>query len=454
MRAFIFVFACLIAVSFAGDYDYGNVIMKSIMFYEAQRTGKLPADNRISWRGDSFLTDRGINGEDLSGGYFDAGDFVKFGFPFASATSMLAWGMVDSKAGYQAAGQWSRAKDMLKWATDYMIKNHPEPNVLYVQVGNGVEDHNYWGRPEDWRGSNPRPTLRATTSKPASEVAGEQAASMAAASMVFQADGDTTYAATLLRHAEQLYTFATTYRGKYSDSFPEVREYYTSYSGFGDEFAWSAAWLFRASGDIKYKTDYAKWWAEFGLSGRPSEASWDWKQAHVQVLLARIDGASQYTNAARTYCDWVVNTAPKTPKGLVFLSEWGSLRHAANAVFVCLQAANAGINANTYRNFAKVQIDYMLGDSGRSFVCGFGTNPPQRPHHAAASCRNPPATCSWDDFSKPDPNPQILNGALVGGPDKNDVYVDDRTDYVANEVTLDYNAGFQSALAGLCAIHC
>lgn len=44
--------------------------------------------------------------------------------------------------------------------------------MFYVQVGNGVEDHNYWGRPEDWAGSNPRPTLKATTSKPASEVAG------------------------------------------------------------------------------------------------------------------------------------------------------------------------------------------------------------------------------------------------------------------------------------------
>lgn len=49
---------------------------------------------------------------------------------------------------------------------------------------------------------------------------------MAAAAMVFMANGETVYGATLLRHAEQLYTFATTYRGKYSDSFPVVREFY------------------------------------------------------------------------------------------------------------------------------------------------------------------------------------------------------------------------------------
>jgi len=44
-------------------------------------------------------------------------------------------------------------------------------------------------------------------------------------------------------------------------------------------------------------------------------------------------------------------------------------------------------------------------------------------------------------------NPFTLYGALVGGPDVDDNYVDDREDYVANEVACDYNAGFQSAVA-------
>ena len=37
----------------------------------------------------------------------------------------------------------------------------------------------------------------------------------------------------------------------------------------------------------------------------------------------------------------------------------------------------------------------------------------------------------------------------MGGPDENDNYVDDRSDYVKNEVADDYNAGFQSAVAAL-----
>jgi len=40
----------------------------------------------------------------------------------------------------------------------------------------------------------------------------------------------------------------------------------------------------------------------------------------------------------------------------------------------------------------------------------------------------------------------------VGGPDVNDNFVDDRTDYIKNEVATDYNAGFTSAVAGLIAL--
>lgn len=39
----------LITLSLAGDYNYGKVVEKSLLFYEAQRTGTLSANNRISW---------------------------------------------------------------------------------------------------------------------------------------------------------------------------------------------------------------------------------------------------------------------------------------------------------------------------------------------------------------------------------------------------------------------
>ena len=49
----------------AAKYDYAEVLEKSLLFYEAQRSGKLPPDNRIPWRGDSALNDT------IVGGYYD-----------------------------------------------------------------------------------------------------------------------------------------------------------------------------------------------------------------------------------------------------------------------------------------------------------------------------------------------------------------------------------------------
>ena len=53
--------------------NYKEVIGMSLLFYEAQRSGKLPADNKIGWRRDSALEDGSdVNPPiDLTGGYYD-----------------------------------------------------------------------------------------------------------------------------------------------------------------------------------------------------------------------------------------------------------------------------------------------------------------------------------------------------------------------------------------------
>ena len=47
----------LLAAADASPYDYAGAFDKCLQFFEAQRSGKLPADRRVKWRGDSALTD-------------------------------------------------------------------------------------------------------------------------------------------------------------------------------------------------------------------------------------------------------------------------------------------------------------------------------------------------------------------------------------------------------------
>ena len=112
---------------------------------------------------------------------------------------------------------------MIKWATDYFIKAHVSANKLYGQVGDGNADHSYWGRPEDM--TMARPSYFIDSTKPGSDLAGETAAALAAAAIVF-AGVDATYSTTCLTHAAQLYTFAKTYPGKYSTSISAANSFY------------------------------------------------------------------------------------------------------------------------------------------------------------------------------------------------------------------------------------
>lgn len=117
-----------------GPYNYNEVLRKSILFYEAQRAGRLPATNRIPWRKSATLRDGGDVGVDLSGGWYDAGDFVKFGFPMASSVTVLTWGLLNYKDAYVAAGELKNMLDSIKWPLDYFMKAHPSKFELYVQV--------------------------------------------------------------------------------------------------------------------------------------------------------------------------------------------------------------------------------------------------------------------------------------------------------------------------------
>ncbi|NUT50327.1 MAG: endoglucanase [Saccharothrix sp.] len=443
----------------APAFNYGEALQKSIWFYDAQRSGDLPADNRVNWRGDSALRDGSDVGLDLSGGFYDAGDHVKFGLPFGATMTMLAWGAVENRDAYENSGQLRYLLSNLKWGTDWIIKAHPSANVVYGQVGKGDDDHKWWGPAEVMQMA--RPAYKVDASCPGSDLAGEYAAAMAASSMVFK-QTDPTYAATLLTHAKQLYTFADTYRGKYSSCITDSANFYNSWSGYQDELVWGAIWLYRATGDASYltkaKAEYPKLSTEPQSTTRSYKwtIAWDDKSYGAYALLAKLTGEAEYIADANRWLDfWTTgyngNRVRYSPGGQAVLDTWGSLRYAANTAFVALVYSDwlrerDATKAATYHDFGVRQINYALGDNPRnsSFVVGFGANPPRNPHHRTAHG-------AWaDTMQDPVTSRHILYGALVGGPStNNDAYKDDRTDYVANEVALDYNAGFTGALARL-----
>ncbi|ESO83674.1 hypothetical protein LOTGIDRAFT_197134 [Lottia gigantea] len=424
-------------------YNYGDALGKSILFFDAQRSGKLPSNNPIKWRGDSALHDKGSHGEDLTGGWYDAGDNVKFNLPMASSTTLLLWGFIQWKDAYQSSHQINQMYDSVKWPLDYFLKCwNPHSQTYYAQVGNGNADHSFWGRPEDM--TMARPAYKVTASKPGSDVAGGTAAALAAGSIAFKSK-DHGYSSKLLNSAKSLYQFAKNHKGIYSSSIPEASQFYRS-SGYKDELCEAAMWLYKATKDHQYLND-AK---SFHENAWAWALSWDDKKIACQMLLYEATKDNQYKQEIEGYFKgWKPGGGIKyTPCGLAWRDQWGSTRYAANTAFMALMAADHGIDALSLRKWAQGQINYILGDNNKcfSYMIGFGKHYPLRPHHRGASCH---AHCDSSILHSSAPSPHVLVGALVGGPDEHDKYVDKRDDYVHNEVACDYNAGFQSALAGL-----
>jgi hypothetical protein len=441
----------------APNYNYGEALQKAVYFYEAQQSGKLPDWNRVEWRGDSAMADGADVGKDLTGGWYDAGDHVKFGFPMAASTTLLAWGAVENRDAYAQSGQLPHLLNNLRFVNDYFINAHTAPNEFYGQVGNGSADHAWWGPAEVMPMA--RPAYKIDASCPGSDLAGETAAAMAASSMVFRSS-DPAYADTLLTHAKQLYDFADKYRGKYSDCIKDASAFYNSWSGYNDELVWGALWLHRATNDAAYLAKAEAAYANLGTEPQSTTKTykwthaWDDKSYGSYVLLAKLTNKQQYKDDAQRWLDyWTVGVNGQqikyTPGGLAWLDQWGSLRYAANTAFIALIYADFLGQSDPlyarYHGFAVKQINYMLGDNpnNRSYMVGFGVNPPKNPHHRTAHG-------SWmNSIGAPADSRHVLYGALVGGPGNNDAYTDKRDDYIMNEVATDYNAGFTGALARL-----
>jgi len=439
------------------NINYGEALQKSLFFYEAQQAGELPEWNRVSWRTDATAIDGQDVGIDLNGGWYDAGDNVKFNFPMAYSVTVLAWGAIEYKDAYQQSGQLEIIKRNLKYVTDYFIKCHTGPNELYGQVGNGQEDHAFWVSPEVY--PNPRPSYKIDANNPGSDLAAETAAALAATSIVF-ADSDPNYSATLRSHAEQLYNFADTKRGIYSDAIPDAANFYKSFSGYNDELVWGAAWLYRATNNQTYLDKAESAYANLSTEGQSQDKSykwglaWDDKSYGCYVLLSQLtDNASYKADAERHLDFWTsgVNgeTVTYSPGGQAHLTQWGSLRHSANTSLLAFiysdKVSTSQANKTKYHDFAVRQINYALGDNplNRSFMVGFGNNPANNVHHRAA---HGPWGNSLQD--RPMLPSHTLYGALAGGPSSpNDQFEDDRGDFIANEVACDYNAAFTGAIA-------
>lgn len=237
-------------------------------------------------------------------------------------------------------------------------------------------DDDYWGG--DQGIPLPRPSYQLNDTSPGTDAAAGVSAAFAACSYLYYGGllsptsigkssvnssspaslKNTTYAATLLSHATELYSFAVNASGGmtlYQNSIPAVAESYPS-SGYGDELVYASLWLSLAvnasqqsnttssnsTSNItslspqQYYSLAESYYKQFNLSGQNSVFNWDDKTAGTYILFAQMaslgyagaSNFSQWQKEAERYLDTVVD--PSSSEGTAYMTK-GKLNSASRS---------------------------------------------------------------------------------------------------------------------------
>ncbi|MBQ6170023.1 MAG: glycoside hydrolase family 9 protein [Ruminococcus sp.] len=486
------------------DNNWAKVLQYTLHFYDANMCGTdVTGKSRFSWRGNCHVYDSkvpmhpiddnhtGVNmsesfmekykdildpdGDgfiDVSGGFHDAGDHVKFGLPEAYAASVVSWGYYEFRQAYEETGQDTHVETICRHFCDYFMRStfrdeKGDVIAFCYQVGDGAVDHQYWQSPEiDAMG---RPAFFATSSLPTTDDVSESAAALAINYLNFK-ETDPEYAEKCLDYSKALFDFANKNEKKVGAGGDGPASFYTS-SKWEDDFCFAAGWLYLITKDHDYLEACEKYIDYYAPPGYV--LCWNDMWNGVGLVFGRIQDiypeVCAETRDARGYNQYEVLdfwkmqakalnevTSGKkgeiSPGGYLYLDKWGSARYNTAVQFTALvyDKYNKGKDKYneknpdyTFTDWAIGQMEYIIGDNplGRSYIVGYGENSVKYPHHRAASG----LTMAED----PAPQKHVLYGALAGGPDAKDEHVDLTKDWIYNEVTIDYNAAVVGAAAGM-----
>ncbi len=441
-----------------GDYDYCQALADSLYFFDENACGGDVNSLGISWRGNchtydgtalisqadgfptaytSLIDPDGDGRVDVSGGYHDAGDHVKFNVTMGFAGSSLAMSEYLFPGAYEKAGCRDHLVKILKRNAEYLMKttwldaNGEVAAVCHV-VADGNVDHSNWSSPENQ--TYERKTYWLNRDSNNSVVCCEMAAALAGTAYVVK-DTDAAYAAECVKYAKALVRFAMAYPGS------EGRgngSFYGTDAQYQDELALAQCWLwilgegerpaFQPTGGGGYSNQYYDCYLY----------CWDKVWQGYSAMMYKKTGENAFAEELRFELNNKGGLSENSYNTLGIT--WGVSR--ANCAFQMDALVLAGGNADSAdAKAAKYQMDYLLGDNeyGYSFLIGFGEKYPSHIHHRAANPNEGEAS-------------YVLRGALIGGPDGNG-YADNTSSYQYTEPALDYNGCFALACAGLAELY-
>ena len=450
---------------------YGRLIPLTLSYFATQQCGAACAD----WHEDCHPDDGTIvggprSGQSLnaSGGWHDAGDYMKFVETASYVTAVMLFTCdnfphlghkshpINPLAPHVVPPVLAQARVGLEW----LLKMHPAPDEFYFQVGDD-SDHDTWRLPEqDCAARTMAWQPRSVFFGVGANLAGRTAAAFAMASRLF-APYDQPFAHRCYEAAQTVYQLGLknpVIKTTLPDNFyPEKT--------WEDDMAWGAVELFRATGQRAY-LQQALQFAHSAGAANEATSVYNTHALAYYILYRFADGVDrerlrEYLRADADYA----RLRAENPYGLATPYIWGTAEAAAGAALNCLLYARLLDNASSsaeksvYTYIARQQRDFILGCNpfSQSYLIGAGTHFPQFPHHQIANIKKAeltgalvggPASIAVFKQQKIDlgnsgnTHMQPVSLLSADAPDEVAVYHDVVQDYVTNEPAIDYTAKF------------
>lgn len=421
---------------------------------------------------------------DVSGGWHDAGDQLKYLITGSNATARMlkAYEMAPQKFGdkVNALGQphpngIADVLDEAKWGLDWIHKMHSAPDQLFHQVADD-RDHlgmkwpdqdssDYGWGPDSYRvvyyaSGEPQGLLKYKSKATGiSNIAGRSAAAMAIAARIWKnVLKDTMYARKCQIVADQLY-----HMGKENEGFQQGNSYGSPYryneDTWADDMEWGAAELFTNTKDPKYLKDAVKY------SEMAGTVSWTDKEnaEHYRYYpFVNVGHFALYQHASdeiqdklasyyRTGIDHTIDRAAGNAYriGVPFIWCSNNLSVALVTQIILYEEMTGDLR---YHDFMLAQRDWLFGRNpwGTSMFMNIPRNGeyPEDVHTSVWYLTRREVPGGLVDGPVYNSVYQSLTGLRLAEPDEfskfqNDfvVYHDDFGDYSTNEPTMDGTAG-------------
>ena len=447
LAASLFVVPKVDTKAAAIEVNFAKLLQESLYFYDANMCGQdVASRSAFSWRGNCHAGDQtvSVNGKtvNVSGGFHDAGDHLKYGLTEAYSANVLGIAYLEYPGSFNDTYSTAHLKTILNHFTEYferctVLNDDGSVNAFVYMVSDGPEDHSKWSSPESQ--NDVRHVYYTSDSNPATDVVSETAAALALQYINF---GD----ATALDYSKKLFNYAMTHSGACAKDGlwdNSTGNYLYDSQSWGDDYGLAAALLYKATGDGTYINEFNN--VKNGSYQNSGYNVWSWFSWDNVSAFAEYYGTND-ASALYNCANNMYNGMDKSG-GYGCLLQWGSARYNCNTQFLGLVSDKAQ-GKEEWKNWSTGQMTYLLGDNSKNqcYVVGYNGYSAKYPHHRAASASG--------DANQYSDNRHTLLGALVGGPkNSNGDYTDSQGDYQCNEVAIDYNAGLVAAAAALYSVH-